>query len=149
MRQSRSHQSQPGSPRRSARQRCHTTRGNWNIRVSEQSTFQMHDRNHHIPATEAFGASHAGPGAARAVVRDGALSDGGSVSDLKVVLEAMGELVAVSKAASGVRDGGNECREGDHQDLSSVSHARSIVDGALFVYHEEVHFCGRLGGKLL
>jgi hypothetical protein len=109
----------------------------------------MHDRNHHIPATEAFGASHAGPGAARAVVRDGALSDGGSVSDLKVVLEAMGELVAVSNAASSVRDGGNECREGDHQDLSSVSHARSIVDGALFVYHEEVHFCGRLGGKLL
>jgi hypothetical protein len=144
MRQTRNHQSQPDSPRHSARQRCHTSLENWNIRVSEQIHFQNRDRKHHIPATEAFGASHAGPGAARAVVRDGALSDRGSVSDLNVVLEAMSELVAVSKAASSLRDGGRKRREGGHQDLGSpVSYALNIGDGALSVYHEEVHVCGR------
>lgn len=69
--------------------------------------------------------------------------------DLKVVLEAMSELVTVSNASSSVRDGGDKSREGDHQDLSSVRPARIVVDGALFVYHEEVHVCGRRGRKLL
>jgi hypothetical protein len=48
-----------------------------------------------------------------------------------------------------VRDGGSKRREGDHQDLEHVSYAMTLADGVLFVYHEEVHFCGRLGGKLL
>jgi hypothetical protein len=65
------------------------------------------------------------------------------VGDLDVVLGAMSELVAMSMTTSSVRDGGNKRRKGDHQDLEYVSYAMTLVDGVLFVYHEEVHFCGR------
>jgi hypothetical protein len=90
--------------------------------------FQKHNLVHHIPATETFRASHAGPGATRAVVRDGATGDRGAVGDLNMMLDAMGELVAMSKATSSVRDGGRKRREGDHQDLDPVSHALDVVD---------------------
>ena len=65
------------------------------------------------------------------------------MSDLNMMFDAMSELVAMSKTTSGVRDGGRKRREGDHQYLDPISHALDDVDGASFVYHEEVHFCGR------
>ena len=104
--QSRSHRSQPDSQRRSAQKRYHTSPRVWNTCVSKKFHLQKHDLIRHIPATEAFRASHAGPGATRAVVRDGATDDRGAVGDLNMMLDAMGELVAMSKATSSVRDGG-------------------------------------------
>jgi hypothetical protein len=74
----------------------------------------MHDLVHHIPTTEAFRASHAGPGTTRAIIRDGATSDGSSVS---MMLEAMSELMAMRMATFSVRDGRSKRRKGDHQGL--------------------------------
>jgi hypothetical protein len=65
------------------------------------------------------------------------------MSDLNMVLDAMSELVAMRIASSGVRDSGSKRRKGNHQNLESVSYALDAVGGALFVYHEEGHFCGR------
>lgn len=76
-------------------------------------------------AAEPLRATCTGPGTARTVVRDGATGDGVGVSDLNVILDTMGDLMAMSMATSSVRDGGSNCREGDHQD------------------HEEGHFRGR------